>query len=368
MSIFIDTRIISQVPTESQSGVHRVVNNITKQLCILFPNVVLLQMCDGQICTNNRYKEKLFNMKENSLGNNTNVDLKSGDILFLIDPITTNLESQSYFSFLKSSGLTIVSLVHDVIPITYPHYVGSIYNRMITDWFNSLEKISSGIVCVSQTTKDEILKLNPSLDVMPFHLGSDLEPMGESRITYMPKGKNVLMVGTMEPRKCYGQTLDAFCDIWEKNPDINLIIVGHHGWLSTDFYNRIYSHPLLNKKLFLQTNATDADLIYIYKHSDLFLFSSDVEGFGIPLIEAANHGLPLLLRDRKIFREIAGDNAVYFSEFDELITLIPNILSNETHVPSSKNIKTNTWQDSALDCLKHLLKFRVEHLKKLKML
>ena len=54
----------------------------------------------------------------------------------------------------------------------------------------------------------------------------------------------------------------------------------------------------------------------VYDSADALLAASEGEGFGLPLIEAAQHGLPIIARDIPVFREVAGENAYYFSGKD----------------------------------------------------
>lgn len=369
-SIYVDTTIINRIPLEKCTGVHRVVKNIAASLIAVFPNVDFLQFyTDSPPTTNNRFREITQRLERNSLGEDREITLKSGDILFLLDNSIFYLaDFKPIFIKFKSEGLTIVPIVHDVIPLTYPHYVNKDFTDIFKRWLDSISEICTGVISVSKTTQEELLKIKPSLKIKSFHLGKNIEAINSNcHIIGMPKGKTVLMVGTIEPRKCYSETLDAFEKIWETEPDINLVITGRVGWLSENLVKRISYHPRLNKTLFVLNDASDSDLIYLYKNADLFLFSSDAEGFGIPLVEAASYGMQLLLRDRAIFREIAGDNATYFNDFKELPTLVTSILRNGT-LKVSGNIKTNTWEDSALECVNHLLKFRMEHLRALKLI
>jgi glycosyltransferase involved in cell wall biosynthesis len=79
------------------------------------------------------------------------------------------------------------------------------------------------------------------------------------------------------------------------------------------------------------------------------------EGFGLPLVEASFHGLPLILRDLPVFREIAGENPWYFDTNDEeeLARSLKNWIvgyKNGNIGPVTK-IKTVTWNDSCEELL-----------------
>ena len=88
------------------------------------------------------------------------------------------------------------------------------------------------------------------------------------------------------------------------------------------------------------------------------LMPSEVEGFGLAVIEGAYHGKPLILRDIPVFREIAGDNATYFSglEPEPLADVIEQWLKDfeQGGVIPSTGIKPLTWEESARMLLSRL--------------
>lgn len=363
-SVYIDASQIAT--TNKHTGIQRVVRNIVARIIHMLPCTVLLRFTQQPV-THNRFTEMLQKRPPGSLGDDTPIVFKTGDILFLLDDNIYYLHQlKDALFYLKSSGVAVVSLVHDVIPITHPMYVTDSHRKVFIDWLDVVEHVSSGIISVSEATKNELLKLKPDLQIKSFHLGCDIPTCLQRDVGItIPPGKNVLMVGTTEPRKCYTETLLEFEKIWETRSDINLIIVGCHGWLSENLVEKIRIHPLLNKNLFWLNNLDDSGLTYLYKNSDLFLFSSDTEGFGIPLVEASYYKMPLILRDTPIFREIAGCNALYFDKFDELPNIIVRVLDGAIIAPESSAIKPKTWDDATLECSMHLLKFRMERIKTL---
>ena len=361
-TIYIDTTFIYKVNPRSYTGIQRVVKQLSSCIYKALPSVEFIRFDNGAPCTNNRFKKILSNTYiQQGETKDSKIEFKTGDILFLLDENFSYIHhAAGNIKALRDAGLTVVSLLHDVIPMTHPQYFSDSHSKMFGEWLDVISDISSGIICVSETTKSELLRLKPSLKVKSFHLGNNnISEHGGKHIIALPTGKNVLMVGTIEPRKCHSETLTAFEKLWETRKDINLIIAGRHGWLTDKLVERIRSHPLLDKNLFWLNDTSDSDLIYLYKNADLFLFSSDTEGFGIPLIEAASYNLSLLLRDKPVFREIAGNNAVYFSDFDDLVIKLSD---NDISYPESKNTTMNSWSDSALDVIKHLMRFRLENL------
>ena len=81
------------------------------------------------------------------------------------------------------------------------------------------------------------------------------------------------------------------------------------------------------------------------------LAASEAEGFGLPLIEASFHDLPVLARDIAVFREVAGNAALYF-DGSSAKGLVEGVLRwvrqrelNET--PASADMEAMSWRQSA---------------------
>jgi glycosyltransferase involved in cell wall biosynthesis len=236
------------------------------------------------------------------------------------------------------------------------------------DWLLSIIKYSESLISISKSVSDELsnwFKLNVSENfdskLKWFHLGADVH--NSVQTTGLPNDSqdvlrkleaniSFLMVGTVEPRKGHAQTLAAFEILWQEGYDINLVIVGKHGWLVEEIGNKIRHHKLLNKKLFWLQSISDEYLEKIYATSTCLIAASEGEGFGLPLIEAAQHHTPIIARDISVFKEVAGDSAFYFQNSNN-----PNILSNRIQEwiilynknihPKSDNMHWITWRQSA---------------------
>ena len=121
------------------------------------------------------------------------------------------------------------------------------------------------------------------------------------------------MVGTIDLRKGYAQALAAFEALWAEGFDVKLVIVGQPSWNVETLVKRLMNHPESGRRLFWFGRADDMFLAALYKSCTVLLAASEAEGFGLPLVEAAQRGLPIIARDVPVFREIAGDNVFYFS-------------------------------------------------------
>ncbi len=101
-------------------------------------------------------------------------------------------------------------------------------------------------------------------------------------------------------------------ELWKRGIDVHFVIVGRYGWMSDVLQRRILEHEEHRKRLHWLQNANDAELHCLYSSAHALVFASLAEGFGLPIIEAANDGLPVIASDIPIFREVGGKNISYF--------------------------------------------------------
>lgn len=321
------------------TGIGRVIQKVVSELLKIRDkinvNIELVTLKDKKIglCTNWRCYKPLSNKLE----------MKRGDVLFL----PNNVYNIDNLLEKVTDGLCVIPFLHDIIPITHPEFCGD--SKDFKSWIIDITNLKTGIICNSRFTLESFLeKFHYNYPIGYVHLGCDKEDLQFKPIE-LPKGKNVLMVSTIEPRKMYDKTLEQFEVIWETRDDINLIIVGKKGWRVDELMKKFNTHPKRMTNLFHLTSVCDAELNFLYKNCDLFLFASEVEGFGLGLIEAGRFGTPLLLRDIPVFREIAGEHATYFDDFKKL----PNTIIKGLNVGfnSSKGMNNNSWLDTALETL-----------------
>ncbi|CAN5254143.1 hypothetical protein BH10PSE9_BH10PSE9_03790 [soil metagenome] len=154
-----------------------------------------------------------------------------------------------------------------------------------------------------------------------------------------------IVVGTFEPRKAHAEVMSAFEVLWSEGVQVNLVLVGRQGWMTG--MDRFRNHPERGKRLTLCEFASDEWLAVLYDSATCLIAASYAEGFGLPIIEAFRNGLPVIARDIGVFREVAGDNAFYFS--DDLAGAIRTWLRlfREGSHPRAAGVATVTWRESA---------------------
>lgn len=271
------------------------------------------------------------------------VEPEWGDVLLGLDisgDILVQAERAGLFAVYRNRGVMVYSVVFDLLPVRMPEVFPPGAGQIHAQWLQTVSKFD-GAICISSAVADDFAAWRAESgfdwkDRRPFcigwfHLGADVANSAPSRglsdnaewtLRQLQARSSFLMVGTIEPRKGYMQTIEAFNDLWNEGTDVNLVIVGREGWQSLpedmrrdipETINKLRTHPELNKRLFWLDGISDEYLEKVYAASTCLIAASYGEGFGLPLIEAAQHKLPIIARDIPVFREVAGDHAFYFN-------------------------------------------------------
>lgn len=259
----------------------------------------------------------------------------SEDILLLPDSGWDRADSWSAARRFKQQGGYIAAVIYDLIPLSHPQFYEPYLVAAFANWIKESVPCVDFYICISSSTevalRTFLLNSHGTARTDYFHLGSDLDlssPAGNPshRLEKIVAGGTpiFLVVGSLEPRKNLAFVLDAFERAWKQNPGVKLVVVGHNTWMVDELIKRIQHHPLIDSRLFWIRNASDTDLEYLYQNATALIFASVIEGFGLPIVEAMQRGLPVLCSDIPVFREIADGKARFFSleSTDELTQAI----------------------------------------------
>jgi alpha-1,2-rhamnosyltransferase len=114
----------------------------------------------------------------------------------------------------------------------------------------------------------------------------------------------------------------------------------------------LQTHPEKGRRLFWIGDASDAELQFAYREASALIFPTWAEGYGLPIIEAAYFGLPVLCSDLLVLREVGGEHAIYFprGEPASIAGAIRMFLNGEVQIDPA-GIKRLSWAESAYQLL-----------------
>lgn len=371
--LFLDVSVI--VHGDAKSGIQRVVRSLLVELLSDPPvgfSVKPIYFDHGRYLYANAFVNA-FIQSPNSETRDTPVDFYQDDIYLALD-LNAHLTAavHNLHLHLANRGVRLFFVVYDILLVQHPEWWPAGTGQLFESWLKSISHTATGLICISEAVANEVrgwLSTNLATRSVPpmvrsFHLGADVENSAPSRgmppdsefvLAQLRARTTFLLVGTIEPRKGYAQTLDAFELLWSEGIDINLAIVGKQGWLMDGLCLRLRTHTELNSRLFWLEGISDEYLEQLYATSTCLLAASEGEGFGLPLIEAAQHELPVLARDLPVFREVAREHALYFAGTEPSMLASGVRLWLEAHqtgrAPASSSMPRLDWHQSCKQLL-----------------
>ncbi len=349
---------------DHRTGIQRVTRSITVEWLAKPPEGYRIQLVridreTGQYLFANAFTARITPGADQNV-EDTPVVCHAGDVFLGLDLVgdTASLVPH-WFDYFRSAGVKVAFVIYDILPVRHPEWWPVDGGRYHERWLTSVVGYSDTVICISRAVADDVKEwmehalLERTPEIKWFHLGADIESSAPSRglpdagkgiVERIAGATSFLMVGTLEPRKGHGQALDAFEQLWAQGEDVLLVIVGKRGWLVDELCARIASHPERNKRLFWLEAISDEYLGKVYAASTCLLAPSQGEGFGLPLIEAAQQGKPVLARDIPVFREVAGDHASYFQggSAESLAAGVRQWIADR-HAGTLPDIRALTW-------------------------
>lgn len=359
--LYIDLSEVARV--DYRTGIHRVVRNLTREL-MLGEQVTRLRVVPvkheggnlvdaGDFCTNV--------LGTPAGGLRQDHDFLAGDILLLLDSAWSDPAMfDESIRRVHDAGGRVGAVVYDLIPITHPHFCVDFMPAVFTSWMRYVVRQCDFAICISRTVADTLKAwieherptVRDGFRIGFAHLGADLDPLLESSasidegvLEFLGKAPTFIVTGTLEPRKRIDLVLDAFDRAWADGEDIQLAIIGKSGWNVEDLIRTLRAHSEQGRRLMWFEDLDDCTLQEVYRRARCLIQASDVEGFGLPVIEAKLHGLPVLLSDIPVFREMHPDDARFFvaGDVDSLYRRI-----KEPIPEPSRRSEVLTWKESAV--------------------
>lgn len=209
-------------------------------------------------------------------------------------------------------GKSIVMLTGDVyheyrhgnLPLRYRIAYG-----LFTNW---AAENATKILAISESSKHEVSECYgiDTKDIFVSHLG--VKPT--TKVVANSHGQYMLFVGQMFPRRHAYESLLAFEKIAPEFPELKFILVGKDKYDPTVIartVRKINDSLKAERVIHYEYIEDETKIASLYAHAELFVYVSTNEAFGLPPIESAGYGVPVVVKDSAINRELLKDSAFF---------------------------------------------------------
>lgn len=251
----------------------------------------------------------------------------------------------------------LVVTVHDLAFLREPAHFTARGNAFFRRAMQVVEAEAAAVVVPSAATRDDCLAHGLAVDrlhVVPHGVRADDVDdarLAEWRARHDVPGPYVLWCGTLEPRKNLRRLVDAFARVRASGDvDHDLVVVGPTGWGAVQQELDLVVGSLPRGAVRVLGRLDDADLQTAYAGAAAFASPSLWEGFGMPVLEAMAHGVPVVTSAGSAMAEVTGDLGVLVDplDVDDVAAGLVRVLADPP--PASAVLEragTYTWEASA---------------------
>lgn len=236
----------------------------------------------------------------------------------------SNLDEATFAALRRVPDLKIAVLVHDLIPLDFPQYQRPGTPEVFSRKMRTVARHADLVICNSHQTTGDVARHFPRLGRVPpcvtAHLGVDFAVPDPALLPPLVKLDQPYFValGTIEPRKNHAVLLDVWDDLARRLPDgvrlPELHIVGNRGWNNVAVFDRLDTHPPAG--VYEHNALPDSAVAALLQSATALLCPSHAEGFGLPLVEAAALGTPVICAPLPVYREFLGGLPIYVGKSD----------------------------------------------------
>ncbi len=268
-----------------------------------------------------------------------------------------------HLNAIRQNNVPRLITIHDLTFVKFPHLL-SRQNRLWHNWMATAAKQADHLITLSHATKDDMIKcwrINPSRISVIYPGLMPIAPI-DAALTQQVLNRFKLrarayffFVGDIAPRKNIPNLLAAWTKVVHQSPyrDFKLVLSGKMGYRESTFHQQVSDLHLTNH-LVLTGYLDDTMKTALFGEALALAYPSLYEGFGLPILEAFQLGVPVLTAAIAAMPEIAGGAALYVNpyEIDDiaqgLTTLIDHSVLRSTLVQAGKQrLRHFNWEQAA---------------------
>ena len=214
-------------------------------------------------------------------------------------------------------GIPFVITVHDMIHEKYGHGHKGVFSLDADVVKNKrlLAEKAAAIISVSEHTRQDLLHFYPQLDpakIVVVHHGNALAapPTPNGHLDALQTNPYLLFVGQRKGYKNFNWMLEQLAPLLQSERALQLWCVGGGAFDTEE--QVLISRLNISQQVQYQAISSNKSLAQVYQQAQCFIFPSQYEGFGMPVLEAFACACPVILNRTSSLPEVGGDAALYF--------------------------------------------------------
>jgi len=249
------------------------------------------------------------------------------DVVFSCDLNWMGEDNSAIYELKRQYGFRFVAFCHDVIPWKFPQYFSLSHQTTFVAQLVEASRRADKVLVLSERSRQDYTEFcahfvipAPSIAKIsvPHWDAAEVEP-SRGRIAELAGVPFVLFVSTIEPRKNHRlayQVWERLVDMGEIPPDVQLVFAGRIGWQVSDLVHEISENPTVRGRILIVEDASDGEIVWLYRNCLFTIFPSAYEGYGLPAIESLRHGKLCVAADRGALPEVLGHLGILLDPFD----------------------------------------------------
>ena len=266
----------------------------------------------------------------------------------------------------KRAGARIAAYIYDIIPISHPEFCDAGLVRAFSQSLSELALIADFFLTISDYTRhvlDAFFEAQGSrkIPMMTVPLAHSLTGASDASATWPNtlqrlRGREyVTYVSTIEGRKNHAYVVNVWRQLINEGvPVPDLVFVGRKGWRVNGLMDLLEGTDYLDGRVHFVHDLSDGELNAVYENSLFTVFTSFVEGWGLPVGESLMHGKMCVASRTSSIPEVGGDFVDYIDpqNLQEGIAVIGRLLKEREYLAERTgnivaNFKPREWDEVA---------------------
>jgi glycosyltransferase involved in cell wall biosynthesis len=253
---------------------------------------------------------------------------------------------------LRSAMPTVITM-HDMLYFSHPQYMSTALYTGPVKWMEKrASRNATRVLTISSQSASDIERYlgipSSQIDLVP--LAGTVSPLVTRVGLRSAREKMILATGNRRPHKNWEGLVRALALVDESiRPQLE--VTGSHG---ADPLSAVVKELELERWVRLKPWISSEEMMELYARATVLAMPSFCDGFSLPALEAMMAGIPVIMSDLPVYREVAADAALYFdpenlqSIADTIVTAMTNPeLLAKTVERGYRQAATFSWERTA---------------------